>query len=259
MNRKSLDTINPYLKFLWHFYNRVFWDLHIESWISRKKIRRLKGKYNGEKAVIVCNGPSLLKSDLSLLTNVYSFGLNKINLLFDKSNFRPNCIVSVNPFVLEQNANFFNTTSIPLFIDSSSCKHIKRRSDTIFLHAGPSGFARDCSISLDQGYTVTYVALQLAFHMGFRQVALIGADHNFATKGPANKTVISGEKDESHFDDKYFSGGVPWQLPDLIESEISYLRAKKEFENIGGKVFNATEGGVLEVFERIKLEDFINL
>jgi hypothetical protein len=128
-----------------------------------------------------------------------------------------------------------------------------------FLHSNPFPmFARDCSFSLFQGYTVTNVALQLAFHMGFRQVALVGADHNFATKGPANQTVVSGARDESHFDPNYFAGGVQWQLPDLFQSEVAYTLARDMYAAHGGEVANATEGGLLEVFRRRSLSDFLN-
>ncbi|WP_457618567.1 6-hydroxymethylpterin diphosphokinase MptE-like protein [Lutibacter sp.] len=255
---KQRATINPYIHGAALIVRRLLWDIRPESWRSRQKIRSWKDKYKGQKAVIVCNGPSLLKSDLSLLDDVFTFGLNKINLLFDKSDFRPSCVVAVNPFVIEQNENFFNTTNIPLFLDSVGIKHIKSRKNIIFLpSAHLPRFARDCSISINQGATVTYAALQLAFYMGFKEVALIGADHNFAVKGPANKTVVSGDKDESHFDPNYFAGGVKWQLPDLFQSEVSYMMAKQVYEAFDRKVVNATEGGCLEIFPKISLDEFV--
>ncbi|KOR31965.1 hypothetical protein TI05_10280 [Achromatium sp. WMS3] len=256
---KERPVINPYIHGAALIVRRLLWDIRPESWRSRRKIKLWKDKYKGQKAVILCNGPSLLKSDLSLLDDIFTFGLNKINLLFDKSDFRPSCVVAVNPFVIEQNEIFFNTTNIPLFLDSFGIKHIKRRKNIIFLpSAHLPRFARDCSISINQGATVTYAALELAFHMGFKEVALIGADHNFATKGPANKTVVSGEKDESHFDPNYFAGGVKWQLPDLFQSEVSYMMAKQVYEAFDRKVFNATEGGCLEVFPRVPLAEFVS-
>lgn len=251
-------TVNPYRYGAFEIWNRFKWDLNPESWRSRKKLKAYKDKYTGKKAVIVCNGPSLLKTDLSLLEGIFTFGLNKINLLFDKSNFRPSCIVAVNPFVIEQNADFYNQTNIPLFLDKYGIKFIHNRLNTTFMHSSTQNkFARDCSISICQGYTVTFVAMQLAFHMGFASVALIGCDHNFAVKGPANMTVVSGEKDESHFDPKYFAGGVKWQLPDLVMSEMFYHVAKNQFENHGKKIVNCTEGGLLDVFKRSNLKDWI--
>lgn len=248
-------TVNPYRYGAFEIWNRFKWDLNPESWRSRKRLKAYKDKYTGKKAVIVCNGPSLLKTDLSLLEGIFTFGLNKINLLFDKSNFRPSCIVAVNPFVIEQNSNFYNQTDIPLFLDSCAVKSVCNRFNTTFLHSSSQNkFARDCSISIFQGFTVTFVAMQLAFHMGFASVALIGCDHNFAVKGPANMTVVSGEKDESHFDPNYFAGGVKWQLPDLVMSEMSYYLAKNQFEAYDRNIINCTEGGQLEVFEKSDLK-----
>jgi hypothetical protein len=256
---KQYPTINPYLNSIALLVTRLLWDIHPESWRSRQKIRLWKDKYKGQKAVILCNGPSLLKSDLSLLEGIFTFGLNKINLLFDKSNFRPSGIVAINSYVIEQNRHFFNQTDIPLFLDKVAIKQVKQRKNVIFLHSADlPKFARDCSISINQGFTVTYVALQLAFHLGFKEVALIGADHKFAVEGPANKTVVSGDKDESHFDPNYFAGGVKWQLPDLCQSEISYLRAKQVYETFDRKVVNATEGGCLEIFPRVSLAEFVD-
>ena len=168
--------------------------------------------------------------------------------------------VAVNPFVIEQNAEFYNKTEIPIFIDSRSSKIIKSRNNVAFLHyANIRSFARDCSFSIAQSPTVTFVALQLAFHMGFKNVALIGCDHNFTTKGSPNTTVVSEEKDKNHFDPNYFSGGVKWQLPDLPQSEISFLMAKYAFLEDGRKIYNATEGGMLEIFPRNSLENFLDL
>lgn len=252
--------LNPYLTAASEIINRLRWDIQPESWRSRAMLRRCKDKYSGQKAVILCNGPSLLKTDFELLksSGLFTFGLNKINLLFDKTDFRPSCIAAVNPFVIEQNTHFFGETNIPLFLDTYAMKYVCSRPNIAFVHSsGINKFARDCSFSLYQGYTVTFVALQLAFHMGFNSVALIGCDHNFLTKGSANKTVISGEKDESHFDPNYFAGGVKWQLPDLFQSEVSYIMAREIYLANGRSVVNATVGGLLDVFERQSLKDFI--
>ncbi len=259
---KRRATINPYLFAAALVIKRLNWDLNPKSWVSRTRLRKWKNKYSGQKAVIVCNGPSLLKSDLSLLDNVFTFGLNKINLLFDKSAFRPSCIVAVNPYVLEQNADFYNETEIPLFLDRCAPqKGLRFRENVVLLHSTPSyikQFARDCSISIHSSGTVTYVAMQVAFHMGFKNVALIGCDHNFVTKGAANMTVEAGEKDSNHFAPNYFAGGVKWQLPDLFESEIGYTLAKNMYECYGSKIVNATEGGQLDIFDRISLAEFIH-
>lgn len=254
-------ALNPYLFGAALMLQRLRWDLDPESWRSRRRLRRWRDRYPGGHAVILCNGPSLLAVDFDRLarSGVFCFGLNKINLLFDRTAFRPSCVVGVNPFVLEQNADFFNATELPLFLDAVGRRWVRRRDNVAFLHSTEmSRFARDCSVSVHQGYTVTFVALQLAFHMGFRQVALVGADHRFATPGPANMTVTAGAVDESHFAPEYFSGGMRWQLPDLFQSEVAYTLARDTFDAAGGRVWNATAGGALEVFPRCDLGRFLD-
>ena len=264
--RQNLDkepraTINPYLRAVGLILFRILWDIHPYSWVSRKRIKTWKGRFWGQKAVILCNGPSLNRVNFDDLaaSGIFTFGLNKINLLFKRSDFRPSVIVAVNPHVIEQNAEFYNKTNIPLFLDSKGKNWVRFRNNVHFLHsAGGSGnFAKDCSISINQGNTVTYVAMQLAFHMGFKEVALVGCDHTFATKGPANKTVIAGKEDPNHFDPNYFAGGVKWQLPDITASELHYEVARDTFERNGRKIVNCTEGGKLEVFTRQPLSEFL--
>jgi hypothetical protein len=102
-----------------------------------------------------------------------------------------------------------------------------------------------------EGATVTNVALQLAFYMGFEQVILIGVDHNFESKGDANKTVVSDGDDPNHFDPRYFGKGFRWQLPDLETSEIGYEMARKAYEKAGRQVLDATVGGKLTIFPKV--------
>ena len=78
------------------------------SWQSRQKLKGFRNKYADKKCVIICNGPSLNEVDLSALENVFCFGLNKINLKFSKTKFRPNVIVAVNPLVIQQNLSLIH-------------------------------------------------------------------------------------------------------------------------------------------------------
>ena len=113
------------------------------------------------------------------------------------------------------------------------------------------GFARDARGRLWEGATVTYVALQLAFHMGFQQVFLVGVDHHFTTQGQANKTVVSEGDDPNHFSPAYFGRGFRWQLPDLETSEIAYIMARNAYHEAGREVIDATVGGYLHVFPKV--------
>ncbi len=189
---KKRPALNPYYDGVRMISRRLRWDVNYAAWTSRKKLNNLRNNSLGKKAIILCNGPSLNKVDFNLIkSDIFTFGLNKINLLFDRSTFRPNCIVAINPFVIKQNSDFFNSTNILLFLNSTGKRYRwihSRKKNLVFLYCGDSanGFAKDCSISVNQGFTVTYVALQLAFHMGFKRVALVGRrPHISPPKGTA--------------------------------------------------------------------------
>ncbi len=256
------DRLNPYRVAASLLLKRLIWDLQPESWRMRKKLSLLRDEHRGEKAIILCNGPSLNEVDFSNIENknIFTFGLNKINLLFDEFSFRPSCIVSVNPYVIEQNSAFFSSSDIPLFLDRSAYKlGVKKRDDLYLLDSCDFPFfARDCSMSVFQGYTVTYVGLQLAYHMGFSRVALVGCDHSYPNSGIPNSVVHNEEKDLAHFSEQYFEAGKPWQLPDLAASELYYDVARRCYEEDGRSVINASARSELTVFERESLDVFLN-
>jgi len=256
----AMPTINPYRTGLALILKRLMWDLHPAAWVSRSRLRAIIDSHKGKSAIILCNGPSLNFVDLESLHGIFTFGLNKINLLFDRSAFRPSSIVSINKLVIQQNAAFLNATDIPLFIDFAARRIVNARASVTYLHSsGIPKFARDCSVSICQGHTVTFAAMQLAFHMGFQRVALVGCDHTFAVKGRANTTVIAHGPDQSHFDPRYFSAGQTWQLPDLAASEYFYALAAEQYRLAGRLLVNCTSGGRLELLERRSLAQFLKL
>lgn len=253
-------TVNPFRSAISEVVARLRWDARPESWRSRRLLRSWRDRHAGKSCVILCNGPSLMKVDFASLGGVFTFGLNKIDLLFERTAFRPSCVVAINELVLEQNARFYATTELPLFLDYKGIAHVPPRDNIAFLHSTAARgrqFAEDCSISIPQGGTVTFVALQLAFHLGFARVALVGCDHDYVQKGKPNAVVTSTESDPSHFDPRYFAGGVRWQLPDLLQSELSYRTALDAYEAAGRTLVNATDGGKLELLPRMRLADFL--
>ena len=117
-----------------------------------------------------------------------------------------------------------------------------------------------CNISTQgawDGTTVTFVAMQIAYYMGFSEVILIGVNHNFKTKGEPHKIVISEGEDPNHFDPNYFGKGVKWQLPDLKTSEKAYTLARDAYLKAGRQILDATVDGKLTVFPKVRYEDIV--
>ncbi len=62
----------------------------IQTFVSdRKALRSRHNRYQGERCFIIGNGPSLNDLDLSKLAKEYTFGMNKIYLLYDRIDWRP--------------------------------------------------------------------------------------------------------------------------------------------------------------------------
>ena len=220
---------------------------------SRRRLAALKDIHRGQRCFIIGNGPSLKYTDLTRLRDEHTFGVNRIYLMFPELGFPTTYYLSVNSLVIEQCAEDIRALPVPKFLSWRSHHLIHPTGDMAFLHTTYSGpkFAHDARGRLWEGATVTYVAMQLAFHMGFEQVILIGVDHSFSTQGKPNTTVVSKGDDPDHFHAGYFGKGFRWQLPDLDTSERGYRLARQAYEKAGRQVLDATIGGKLAVFPKV--------
>jgi hypothetical protein len=268
MDRQALKRITP--QPLWAFGSNSYWwwrNRGRHAWARltspfwRQNLRRLgafKDLHAGKRCFIVGNGPSLKQMDLSYLQNEYTFGLNRIYLLFPEVGFQTTYLVSVNELVLEQCAQEMRQLNLPKFITWRARHWLANDPNTLFLDTdftAPERFSSDLTRRIFEGFTVTFVALQLAYYMGFQQAILIGVDHNFVTQGTPNQTVVSTGDDPNHFAPGYFGKGFRWQLPDLEGSERAYLLAQQAYTQAGRQVLDATVGGKLMIFPKVNFLD----
>jgi len=227
----------------------------------QNSINQLSRRKRSDKVVVLCNGPSLNQVDFDMLhqSGVETIGLNKINLLFPRTIFRPTYILSINRLVIEQNKAFFQETPIPVFLERNAARTLGiTRAIPIQSIPTRGEFSPNIANGYIQGFTVTYAALQLAYSLGYKKMALVGCDHYFVDKGRPNQTVIAHTADQNHFSPDYFGPGISWQLPDLLGSEFHYQLAREFLLDKGIPLWNCTDGGHLEVFPRKKLTDFLN-
>ena len=233
-------------------------ELNHTSMNNQLRLGKYQNKHAGERCIIIANGPSLAKMDLSPLKKEITFGMNRIYLLFDKLDFFPNYYACVNEFVIDEFSHDIRLLPMPKFLNwnkrllfdiTDENIHFVRQSISI-----KDFFGKDPRRPLASGGTVTYSALQIAYYMGFTEVILIGLDHSYKEKGTPNKLEVrSTEQDESHFHPNYFPKGVKWQLPDLLRSEVAYKLARDTYEADHRKIIDATIDGKCQIFQK---EDF---
>lgn len=221
------------------------------------RIESLRDIHRGERCVIMGNGPSLNRTDLGLLKNEVTFGLNRIYLMFETLGFSTTYLAVVNRHVVEQCHAEIAALPMPLFTTQKNADLLSRTKPPAITLRDVTGpyFGRELPLGIWQGATVTYVAMQVAYFMGFTEVVLVGVDHNFASKGPAHQLVESAGDDPNHFDPNYFGKGFKWQLPDLETSEIAYALARDTYEADGRRIVDATVGGKLQVFDKVDLAE----
>lgn len=239
---------------------------HTGLWVFSKQmrdIREYKNIHEGERCFITCTGPSLTMSDLDLLRNENTIGVNSIIEAYRLTSWRPSYYIMVDFFAFADyvknnrveggmyatKASFFHYRLRPLttfgkqlFIPINYSNHFKKSVDNHRIR-----YSKELSVCCYDGFTVTNAAIQLAMYMGFKEIYLLGCDCNYTTK-------------QIHFveledDQKKIQAG--W-LPHATDLSIEGYKAIKEFaDKQGVKIFNATRGGCLEVFPRVNLDDVV--
>lgn len=224
----------------------------------RDKLQGWHGAFEGHRCVVIGNGPSINRMDLSCLKDEYTFGMNRIYLKFEEWGFETDFLACVNDTVLDQFRDDFLKLELPKFFNWRHGKHFADDPNSLLLHSKvgikPNG---DIVEGLfNSGFTVTNACLEIAYFMGFSEVVLIGVDHSYKhEKGHGGKTIVAEGDDQNHFHKDYFGKGVKWQLPNLSASEFAYQRMRDLYEKDGRRIIDATLDGKLKVFEK---DEFAN-
>jgi hypothetical protein len=231
------------------------------------RLDSIRNKFKGQRCFILGNGPSLNKCDLKLLASEYSFAVNGIFYKTDEMGFKPTFYVVEDNHVVADNLKRINSYRCQYkFFPAQYRNIIVPDENTLFIPMD-MGFYREhhpyyCmprfSVNVEDviyaGQSVTIMNLQLAYHLGFKYVYLIGMDFHY--KLPES-TIVEGcnytsqEDDPNHFHKDYFGKGKKWHDPKLDRVLLNYQVAKEVFEKDKRRIFNATVGGKLELFERV--------
>lgn len=258
----KVPFLNVPLRFIGSRYNAFVQP--IVSGFCNKHIRALKDSHKGERCFIVATGPSLTVEDLQLLKKEVCFSCNGIVKWFDRTDWRPDYYMMFDKDVymklktdIEHNANNLPNFYHPYdwdFKGEISRPYILKRtswytaSEYFFLckYMGwKVGFSKDVSRFINRGGNVVHSIMQLVYYMGFKEVYLLGCDCNFL-----------GDNIHAAGMDYKLSGNTDGAFLNHLILE-DYKKDKEIFEADGRKIFNATRGGKLELFERVELKDVI--
>lgn len=197
--------------------------------------------------------------DLSILKDEYTFGLNRIYLLFEKMGFETSYLVTTNGLVLKQFADDLQQVKSLKLFNWLHHDLYQIDSNTVFLCAKPGPTITG---NIVNGYylgagSVTNLALEAAFYMGFSEVILIGVDHTYREQGQGGVPVVSKGEDRNHFSPDYFGKGIVWQLPNYETMEHGYRQNRRLFEKSNRIVVDATFGGELDIFPKVSFQQYL--
>ena len=220
-----------------------------EGRAARTRLGAYRDAHRGETCFILGNGPSLRDVDPASLDGTPTFCLNRGYLFWENTGRRPTYYVAVNPLVIDQFHDEIAELPCPLFLPWIYRDRFAGVPNATFFEVRiDDKFITDPLRGIAPGATVTIAALQLAYHMGFEEVVLLGVDHRFEMQGPPHAEVRQAGDDPNHFRPDYFGTGVLWNYPDLVHSERGYATARAAFEADGRRIINATPDSELDVF-----------
>ena len=236
--------------------HRLTWTLDLpRARRNRERLEEYRHRHGGERCVVVANGASLNRTDLSLLRGVATIGMNRIHLIQERTAFVPTYLVVVDiETKLEQFRDEFAALKIPRFFNWNA-RHLFNDDPTLmYVKDSPSPkFQPDCTRVIGSGKSVTYTCLQLAFFMGFTEVILIGKDHDYGVAGKPHELRTSTGLEAAWFVSGYHDAGTKFRVPDLLGEEYAYRQARSAYERAGRRVVDATVDGKLTVFEKMGL------
>lgn len=231
-----------------------------------EKIKELKNLHSGEKCFIVGNGPSLRTEDLEILNKfkIDCFATNKIYKIFEKTSWRPKYYVVADWNGLEEEEAYKLNSSDVVFLGDHFYRLHNIDLNNVIVYYGKRllnteiesfDFSEDISQEIILGATVTYTCIQIAIYMGYKEIYLLGIDHNYAYVSDSKGNIVRNTSIQiSHF----FNEDSSKAYADMVGMNNAFLAALKYSKVYDFRIFNSTRGGSLEVFPRISLEDAIN-
>lgn len=235
-----------------------------------REIKSYKDKYKNKRCFILGNGPSLTPEDLTKLheNGEITFATNRIYNIFDKTEWRPTYYCCEDPLIIKDKQEEINNIKtkekfIPINLKWYHNVNVDKAC-YFFMNYNKDkedkySFSTDISKQINCRGTVTFTCMQIAAYMGFSEIYLIGVDHNYQK--------IIDDKGEVVVDNSvkdYFCKGYDEDIKDEVVHNMgnntrAYIDAKHYCDETNKtKIYNATRGGKLEVFERIDLDELLN-
>lgn len=196
--------------------------------MAYEAIGDFKNLHDGKNVFILASGPSLAEVDLTPLKRRIVIGLNRSSLVFPETHYH--CTMDERLFVeyeevLRKTRYLFTLEGRPFGIPLKLL--------------GSQGFSHELIDGVYSGYTVSYMALQIAVYMGFKKIFYVGLDlkHQEGQTHFFGKDSVSQNHEQTEFPKMIRM--LEYGARELVDSEV--------------RVYNCSPDTTLTCFERVPL------
>lgn len=199
-----------------------------------QSVEDFKGLHGGKTVFILASGPSLAEIETEGLSRRLTIGLNRSVLKYSDTNYH--CVMDHRLFAefeqeLRQTRYLFTLENRPWGIPLKLL--------------GSEGFSEDLSEGVYSGYTISYLALQLAIYMGFKTVIYLGLD-------------LSHDKGQTHF------FGADYHSTEHEDTEFPKMKRMMRFgadraSKLGVTLYNCSPISNLLGFKQLSFEQAMRL
>lgn len=227
---------------------------------------KIRNTHPGESCFIIGNGPSLTVADLDALhrLGIDTFAVNRIYQIFPQTQWRPTYYVSTDHVMIRDKLH--EVEQIPakikfiplqnkyyLGIKVAGAKYFfrndRREKDP------PQGFSLDCTEQVNMRGTVTIACMQLAMHMGYKHIYLLGIDHNFDKIITETGEIVIDPSVKNYFIEGYDEDVLKEVQHDLGTTTRAYYDVRRFVDKTDVKIYNASRKTKLEAFEKVTFEE----
>ncbi|MBT5400103.1 DUF115 domain-containing protein [bacterium] len=235
------------------------------------ELSKLRDVHKGKRCFIIANGPSLNNVDISKLRNEITIGCNGIFNSFDEWGFHSTYYITQCPEATEKRSKDVEALVGPKkFAALHTSPSFSFLNDVVFFNMPVRGemryydnkdlypqFSRDFASIVHIGASVTYTMLQFAYHIGIKDVYIVGLDHNYGALSevfPPGKIKITEDNynlvKKCHYDENYYNIGDDIGVPHVKQQERAYKHARDIFLMNGRHIYNASgSASKLRIFE----------
>jgi hypothetical protein len=243
------------------------------------KNEELRDCHRGRRCFVIGNGPSLAKQDLTPLGGEITLVMNAFwkhpildrwqptyfcfadQIWHDGSEAVKKCFDSVRERAY--GARYFFPVEGKQVLEKEGLLPVESTSFFAF-QSQPLGLSVadtfDFTRPLPFPFSASQLAIMAAMFMGCTPIYLMGLDHDWLAHRGQDTHFYSGRSIENH---KTATGALNYSYESEIESMGKLWRGYRKLNEFaaghGIKIFNATAGGFLDVFERVSYESIVGL